>query len=552
MEAVGRNGRRTAEHMRPINTDGAWKSVEEDARETRKLHLRDLFQENPNRGKEMAIEAGAWYLDYSKQRVTPETMTLLLKLAEAANLRTAIDDMFSGAHINKTQDLAFFHIALRADPGTPMLVDGKDVMPEVSRVLEQMAAFSESIRSGERLGYTKKPIKNIVHIGIGGSKLGPDMAYEALKFYSDRDITVRFVSNVDATDFVEATRDLDPAETLFIIASKTFTTEETMTNAQTARQWVLDELKDDAAIDKHFIALSTEAEKVEKFGIIDKENMFEFWDWVGGRFSLPSAIGLPLMISIGPKNFKSMLEGYRTMDEHFRTAPFDKNMPVTMALLGIWNGDFLGAQTQAILAYDQYLAKLANYLQQLFMESNGKPVTQDGEPVDYQTSPIIFGEAGTNGQHSFYQLLHQGKILIPSDFIAFAKSLNPRGDHHQKLLANFLAQTRSLAFGKTVQEVEAAGGTSEELVPHKVFEGNRPTNSLVAEKLTPNSFGQLIAAYEHMIFTQATIWGINPGDQHGVALGKEQGLMALENLKDPDAVPDFDSSTNALIERLKK
>lgn len=534
--------------MGPQNLTEPWQKLQDHFNSIKDAHLRKLFADDPQRAEQFSITASDWYLDYSKQRITPETIQLLLDLAEKANLKQSIDAMFSGEKINTTEDRAVLHIALRNTDNTPILVDGQDVMPEVNRVLSQMEKFANEIRTSERKGYTGKAIKNIINIGIGGSDLGPVMALEALKKYSDRGRTFRFVSNVDATDFVEKTVDLDPEETLFIIASKTFTTEETMTNAQTARQWLLNHFDGDSlAIAKHFVALSTNTEGVKEFGI-DPENMFEFWDWVGGRYSLPSAIGLSVMIAIGPDDFKSMLDGYHKMDTHFRETPFQENMPVVMALLGIWNTNFFGATTHAILPYDQYLHRFPAYLQQLVMESNGKSVTKNGEKVTYATAPVVWGEAGTNGQHSFYQKIHQGTERIPADFIGFAQSLNPIGDHHQKLLANFLAQTAALAFGKTKEEV-LEEGTPEELAPHKVFEGNSPTNTLLAGELTPNTLGQLIALYEHKTFVEGIIWGINSFDQYGVELGKVLGKKVLAREKG-DTSHTFDTSTEQLLSKI--
>ncbi|MEI6147958.1 MAG: glucose-6-phosphate isomerase [bacterium] len=527
-----------------------WKALRKHHADVAPRHLRDLFTAEPNRAREFSIEACGLYLDYSKNRITGETVRLLLDLARACDVPQAAQDMFAGRKINATEQRAVLHTALRNRSNTPVLVDGKDVMPEVNAVLDKMAAFSRKVRSGTWLGHTGKPIRNIVNIGIGGSDLGPVMAYEALKPYSDRRLTVRFVSNVDATHFAEVTRDLDPAETLFIVASKTFTTQETMTNAETARTWCLAALKDQAAVAKHFVALSTAAREVQAFGI-DIANMFEFWDWVGGRYSLCSAIGLPVMIAIGPEQFLAFLDGFHAMDRHFAEAPLERNMPVILALLGVWYNNFFGAETQAILPYDQYLHRFAAYFQQADMESNGKSVTKQGKSVAWETGPVIWGEPGTNGQHAFYQLIHQGTKLIPCDFIGFCKSQNPIGDHHDKFMANFFAQTEALAFGKTRAEVEAEGVPSK-LVPFKVFEGNRPTNTLMADRLTPQVLGSLIALYEHKIFVQGVIWNIFSFDQWGVQLGKVLANKVLKELQAGDEAPlQHDSSTNALIRRFK-
>ncbi|MGE5754943.1 MAG: glucose-6-phosphate isomerase, partial [Planctomycetaceae bacterium] len=489
--------------------------------------------------------------DYSKNRVTDETLGLLLQLAEESGLRARIDAMFRGEKINVTEGRAVLHVALRAPRGQSIVVDGEDVVPQVHAVLDKMADFSERVRSGAWTGHTGTRIRNVVNIGIGGSDLGPVMAYEALRHYSDRSLTLRFISNVDGTDFAEATRDLDPAETLFIVASKTFTTLETMTNAHTARAWCLSTLGDESAVAKHFVAVSTNADEVTKFGI-DAANMFGFWDWVGGRYSMDSAIGLSTMIAIGPGHFRELLAGFHAMDEHFRTAPFGRNLPVLMGLLGVWYSDFFGAETVAILPYDQYLKRFPAYLQQLTMESNGKSVTLDGERVSYQTGPIYWGEPGTNGQHSFYQLIHQGTKLIPCDLIGFARSLNPLSNHHDLLMSNVFAQAEALAFGKTAEQVEAEG-TPDWLVPHRTFEGNRPTNVLLAERLTPERLGALVALYEHSVFTQGTIWSINPFDQWGVELGKVLAKRIAPELESRDEPAlGHDSSTNALIRRYRK
>jgi glucose-6-phosphate isomerase len=534
-----------------LNERPEWKKLVSHSKSIKKIHLRDLFAEDEKRAKKFALQAGDLFLDYSKHRITGRTMKYLLALAESAGLRGAIDAMFSGQKINATENRAVLHVALRNRSNTPILVDGKDVMPEVNAVLERMRDFSRRVRSGEWQGYTGRRIKNIVNLGIGGSDLGPVMAYEALKPYSDRSLTVRFVSNVDGTHFAEAVRDLNPAETLFIVASKTFTTQETMTNAESARAWLLESLVDSKAVAKHFVALSTNADKVRAFGI-DTANMFGFWDWVGGRYSLCSAIGLPVMLAIGPDNFDALLDGYHQMDRHFAEAPFDKNLPVILGLLGIWYNNFFGAQSHAILPYDQYLSRFAAYFQQGDMESNGKYVTRDGQRVEWETGPVIWGEPGTNGQHAFYQLIHQGTKLIPCDFIGFAQSHNPVSDHHVKLMSNFFAQTEALAFGKTAEACRAEG-VPENLVAHKTFEGNRPTNTIMARKLTPQVLGQLIAAYEHKIFVQGIIWDIYSFDQWGVELGKVLANRILPELTSA-AEPELkhDVSTNALITRFRK
>ena len=533
-----------------LKTYPEWKALQSHHKQVESVHLRQLFADDPGRAERLSVEVEDLFVDYSKNRVTDETVKLLVALAGAVGLRQAIDDMFAGRKINETENRAVLHVALRNRSNTPIKVDGKDVMPEVNAVLDKMSAFSRKVRSGEWLGHTGKRVKNIVNIGIGGSDLGPVMAYEALRPFTDRNLNVRFVSNVDGTHVAEALRDLNPEETLFIVASKTFTTQETMTNAQTAKDWLLRSLNDPSAVAKHFVALSTNGVKVAEFGI-DTANMFEFRDWVGGRYSLPSAIGLSLMIAIGPENFIALLEGYHAMDNHFRTAPFERNLPVILALLGVWYGNFFGAETEAILPYDQYLHRFAAYFQQGNMESNGKYVSKRGKKVAYQTGPVVWGEPGTNGQHAFYQLIHQGTKLIPCDFIGFAKSHNPLGDHHDKLMANFFAQTEALAFGKTADEVRAEG-VPEKLVPHKVFEGNRPTNTIMAGKLTPRVLGELIAMYEHKIFTQGVIWDIYSFDQWGVELGKVLANRILPELKS-SAAPDLkhDSSTNALIARYR-
>ena len=530
-----------------VTSTQTWLDLQKHFNKIEKLHLRELFHEDPQRAEKFSIETEDIYFDYSKNRVTQETMAKLLELATVSNLKDAINDMFSGKKINTTENRPVLHIALRNQANTKVLVDGSDVMPEINQVLNHMATFANKIRSGEWRGYTGKKIKNIINIGIGGSDLGPVMAYEALKSFSDRTLTVRFISNIDGTHFSENTRDLLPDETLFIIASKTFTTEETMTNAETARAWLLDNLKDKQAIKKHFVAVSTNAAEVEKFGI-DTNNMFVFWDFVGGRYSLCSAIGLSLMIAIGPKNFNDMLHGFYLIDQHFLNTPFEKNIPVIMALLGIWYNNFFNFASHAILPYDQYLHRFPAYFQQGDMESNGKSVSKDGIEIDYQTGPIIWGEPGTNGQHAFYQLLHQGKKIVPSDFIGFIKSNNPIGSHHIKLMSNFFAQTEALAFGKTAEEVKNEG-VKDELIPHKVFKGNRPTNTLLFKQLTPETLGKLIALYEHKIFTQGVIWNINSFDQWGVELGKVLAKKIQAEIVNKEEKLSHDSSTNALIKK---
>jgi glucose-6-phosphate isomerase len=533
--------------MRP-----AWTSLEKHHQDMERAHLRQLFAQDPKRGERLAVEAASIYLDYSKNRVTDETLRLLLQLAHESGLRDRIDAMFRGDKINVSEKRAVLHVALRAPRGASILHDGQNVVPEVHAVLDKMADFSQRLRSGAWKGHTGQRIRNVINIGIGGSDLGPVMAYEALKHYSERTMTFRFVSNVDGTDFAEAVRDLDPAETLFIVSSKTFTTLETMTNAHTARDWLLAGLEGEkSATAKHFVAVSTNAEEVAKFGI-DTANMFGFWDWVGGRYSMDSAIGLSTMLAIGPDNFRAMLDGFHQIDEHFRTAPFERNLPVLMGLLAVWYNDFFGAQTTAVLPYEQYLKRFPAYLQQLTMESNGKHVTWDGVAVDYATGPIYWGEPGTNGQHSFYQLIHQGTRLIPCDFIAFARTMNPLGRHQDMLLANVFAQTEALAFGKTFEEVKAEG-TPDWLVPHRLFEGNRPSNTLLLESLTPAALGKLVALYEHSVFTQGTIWQIDSFDQWGVELGKalaQKIIPQLESAAEPKL--EHDSSTNALIQRYRK
>jgi len=529
----------------------AWQALEAHYATIREVHLRQLFANDSRRGERYTAEAAGIYLDYSKNRITDETLRLLVRLARECGLRERIVAMFRGEHINVTEKRAVLHTALRAPETERIIVDGVDVMPEVHAVLKRMAAFSLRIRSGEWRGHTGKRIRSVINIGIGGSDLGPVMAYEALRHYSQRDMTFRFVSNVDGTDFAEATRDLDPGETLFIICSKTFTTLETLTNAHSARAWSLRELGDERAVRRHFVAVSTNAEAVARFGI-DTDNMFGFWDWVGGRYSMDSAIGLSTMIAIGPENFRAMLAGFNAMDEHFRSAPFEQNLPVLMAMLAIWNSNFFGAQTVAVLPYEQYLKRFPAYLQQLTMESNGKHVTLGGARVACQTGPIYWGEPGTNGQHSFYQLIHQGTRLVPCDFIGFCQTLNPLDNHHDLLMSNLFAQSEALAFGRTADEV-VAEGTPEWLAPHRVFEGNRPTNTLLAERLTPGTLGLLVALYEHSVFTQGTIWNIDSFDQWGVELGKalaERVTPELESADDPQL--KHDSSTNALIRRYRR
>jgi len=538
--------------VKPLTSLASWKQLKSHARDVARLHLRTLFADDRQRGERMTAEAVGLFLDYSKNRITDETLRLLLSLAEESKLRERTEAMFSGEKINITEKRAVLHVALRAPRGRSIFVDGEDVVPKVQEVLDRMAAFCDRVRSGGWSGFTGKPIRNVVNIGIGGSDLGPVMAYEALKHYSKRDMTFRFVSNVDSTDFAEAVQDLDAEETLFIVSSKTFTTLETMTNAHTARVWLLEKLGGhQSAIAKHFVAVSTNASEVTKFGI-DTANMFGFWDWVGGRYSMDSAIGLSTMLAIGPENFRAMLAGFHEMDEHFRSAPYEKNLPVLLALLSIWYTDFFDAQTIAILPYEQYLKRFPAYLQQLTMESNGKHVTVKGGGIRYNTSPIYWGEPGTNGQHSFYQLIHQGTRLIPCDFIAFQRTLNPLGRHHDMLIANVFAQTEALAFGKTAEQVKAEG-TPAWLVPHRVFEGNRPSNTILAEELTPGVLGKLIALYEHCVFTQGVIWQINSFDQWGVELGKALAQRIIPELESPTE-PDLhhDSSTNHLIRLYRK
>ena len=534
--------------VQPLTERTAWKALEEHFHKIQNLHLRQIFADDAGRGKRLTAEAAGLYLDYSKHRVTDETLRLLMRLADDRGLAERIEAMFTGQKINVTEQRAVLHVALRAPLGERIIVDGADVVPVVHAVLDRMAAFADDVRAGRWTGHTGRPIRNVVNIGIGGSDLGPVMAYEALRHYSRRDMTFRFVSNVDGTDFAEATRDLDPEETLFIVCSKTFTTLETLTNAHTARAWSLRALGDERAVRRHFVAVSTNAEGVEKFGI-DPANMFEFWDWVGGRYSMDSAIGLSTMLAVGPEHFRAMLAGFHAMDQHFRTAPLDRNLPVIMGLLAVWYADFFDARTVAVLPYDQYLKRFPAYLQQLTMESNGKHVTLDGARVDYETSPIVWGEPGTNGQHSFYQLIHQGTKLIPCDFIGFCRPLNPLGDHHDLLMANVFAQTEALAFGKTAREVEAEG-TPAWLAPHRVFEGNRPTTTILAGQLTPETLGSLVALYEHSVFTQGVIWGIDSFDQWGVELGKALARRIGGELR-ADAPPSdgHDSSTTALMSR---
>jgi len=538
--------------IKPLTKRPAWKALAAHYKKFRDLHLRELFAQDPKRGERMTAEAVGITLDYSKNRITEETLKLLLQLAEESGLRGRIDAMFSGEKINVTEKRAVLHVALRAPRGASIVVDGVNVVPEVHAVLDKMADFANRVRSGAWKGHTGKRIRTAINIGIGGSDLGPVMAYEALRHYSERALTFRFVSNTDGTDFAEAVRDLDPEETLFIVSSKTFTTLETMTNAQTGRDWLLKGLGGDVkAVAKHFVAVSTNGAKVSEFGI-DTANMFEFWDWVGGRYSMDSAIGLSTMLAIGPDYFRDLLAGFHQMDEHFSTAPFERNLPVLMALLAVWYNNFFGAQSVAVLPYEQYLKRFPAYLQQLTMESNGKHVTLDGIEVDYQTGPIYWGEPGTNGQHSFYQLIHQGTKLIPCDFIAFVQPLNPLGRHHDMLMANVFAQAEALAFGKTAEEVRG-DGTPEWLVPHRVFEGNRPSNTVLAERLTPETLGKLVALYEHCVFTQGAIWNIDSFDQWGVELGKvlaQRIIPELESKGKPRL--GHDSSTNSLIRRYRK
>lgn len=541
----------TAAPRQPLTAQPAYKTLEAHFKTVRELHLRQLFADDPRRGERLAAEGAGLYLDYSKNRITEETLRLLLQLAVDCGLRQRIDAMFGSEKINTTEQRPVLHVALRAASGEHYFVDGVDVVPEVQKVLAPMAVFAKQVRGGKWRGYTGKRIRHVINIGIGGSDLGPAMAYDALRYYTKREMSFHFVSNVDGSDFTEATRDIDPAETLFIICSKTFTTLETLTNAHTARAWCLAQLQDEQAVGRHFVAISTNAAEVSKFGI-DTVNMFGFWDWVGGRYSMDSAIGLSTMIAIGPDNFRAMLDGFHAMDEHFRTAPFERNLPVLLGLLAVWYGNFFEAQTVAVLPYDRYLKRFPAYLQQLTMESSGKHVTLDGVRVDYQTGPIYWGEPGTNGQHSFYQLLHQGTRLIPCDFIGFCQPLNPLGRHHDLLMANLFAQTEALAFGRTKDEVIAAGVPGW-LVPHRVFEGNRPTNTILAERLTPEALGALIALYEHSVFTQGAIWNIDSFDQWGVELGKMLAVQTIPELESADEpVLKHDSSTNTLIKRYRR
>jgi glucose-6-phosphate isomerase len=539
------------EGIQPLTQRSAWKTLRSHCEEIRDIHLRTLFADDPERGERLTLDAVGLFLDYSKNRVTDETLRLLVQLARESGVEARRDAMFRGEKINVSENRAVLHVALRAPKGEVIKVDGVDVVPEVHAVLDKMTDFANRVRSGAWKGHSGKPIRNVINIGIGGSDLGPVMAYEALKHYSRRDMTFRFVSNVDGTDFAEAVYGLDAAETLFIISSKTFTTLETMTNAHTARAWALQALGDEKAIAKHFVAVSTNAGEVSKFGI-DTANMFGFWDWVGGRYSMDSAIGLSTMLAIGPENFRAMLDGFHQMDEHFRTAPLELNMPVLMGLLAVWYNDFFGAQTVAVLPYEQYLKRFPAYLQQLTMESNGKHVKLDGSAVDYDTGPVYWGEPGTNGQHSFYQLIHQGTRLIPCDFIGFGKPLNVVGRHHDLLMSNVFAQSEALAFGKTPEQVKAEG-TPDWLVPHRVFEGNRPTNTILLEELTPAALGKLVALYEHSVFTQGAIWGIDSFDQWGVELGKvlaQRIIPELESTQEPKLA--HDSSTNNVIRYYRK
>ena len=540
-----------AGRMKSATRRPAWKALAAHYKQIKDTHLRKLFADDPQRGERFSVEAAGIFLDYSKNRITDETLKLLLQLAEESGLRERIDSMFRGEKINVSEKRAVLHVALRAPKDEVIKTDGKDVVPEVHAVLDKMSAFSDRVRSGEWKGHTGKRIRNVINVGIGGSDLGPVMAYEALRHYSQRDMTFRFVSNVDGTDFAEALYGLDPAETLFVISSKTFTTLETMTNAHTARAWTLAGLGgDESSIAKHFVAVSTNAAEVAKFGI-DTANMFEFWDWVGGRYSMDSAIGLSTMLAIGPENFRAMLSGFHQMDEHFRTTPFERNLPVLMGLLGVWYNDFFGAQTVAVLPYEQYLKRFPAYLQQLTMESNGKHVTLNGKEIEYQTGPIYWGEPGTNGQHSFYQLIHQGTKLIPCDFIGFYKTLNPLGRHHDLLIANVFAQTEALAFGKTAEEVKAEG-TPDWLVPHRVFPGNRPSNTIVLDELTPETLGELVALYEHIVFTEGTIWSVDSFDQWGVELGKVLAQKIIPELESKDEPAlHHDSATNNQIRRYR-
>ena len=535
----------------PLRQRAAWAALEAHHADLRTQHLRDLFAADPGRGDRLHAEAAGLYLDYSKHRVTDDTLGLLVRLAEESGLRDHIDAMFRGDHINVSEDRAVLHVALRMPRDASLVVDGADVVAEVHAVLDRMADFADQVRSGQWTGFTGKRIRTVINVGIGGSDLGPVMAFEALRHYADRDLTMRFVSNVDATDFVEATRDIDPAETLFVISSKTFSTLETMTNAQSARDWVVGALGDDAAVARHFVAVSTSEERVRAFGI-DTANMFGFWDWVGGRYSMDSAIGLSTMIAVGPEQFGELLAGFHAIDEHFRTAPFAENLPVLMGLLAVWYRNFFGTQTVGVMPYDQYLKRFPAYLQQLTMESNGKHVTLGGDPVDYDTGAVYWGEPGTNGQHSFYQLIHQGTTTIPVDLIGFGKSLNPLGEHHDLLSSNVFAQAQALAFGKTEAQVRAEG-TPDAVVPHRVMEGNRPTSVILAEVLTPFTLGALVALYEHSVFTQGTIWGIDSFDQWGVELGKQMAVqIAPELIAADEPALEHDSSTNALIRKYRE
>jgi glucose-6-phosphate isomerase len=552
MAASAKSAAKKPQAITPLTKRKAWKALGAHYKTISKIHLRKLFADDPKRGERLTLEAAGIFLDYSKHRINDQTIKLLLQLADESRLRERIEAMFSGEKINITEKRAVLHVALRAPQGSSILVDGENVVPGVHAVLDKMASFCDRVRSGAWKGHTGKRIRNVINIGIGGSDLGPVMAYEALKNYSERALTFRFVSNVDGTDFAEAVQGVDPAETLWVVSSKTFTTLETMTNAHTARDWTLGGLGgDEKSIAKHFVAVSTNAAEVTKFGI-DTANMFEFWDWVGGRYSMDSAIGLSTMLAIGPDNFRAMLSGFHQMDEHFRTAPFKQNLPVLMGLLSIWYGDFFGAQTSGVFPYEQYMKRFPAYLQQLTMESNGKHVTLDGTPVNYQTGAIYWGEPGTNGQHSFYQLIHQGTELIPCDFIAFAQALHPVGRHHDMLLANVFAQAEALAFGKTPEQVKKEG-TPDWLVPHRVFEGNRPSNTILLDKLTPEALGKLVALYEHSVFTQGTIWHIDSFDQWGVELGKvlaQRIIPEIESATEPKLA--HDSSTNSLIRRYRK
>ncbi|MDA8362816.1 MAG: glucose-6-phosphate isomerase [Gammaproteobacteria bacterium] len=542
---------RSAPQAQVLTARPAWKALVEHHQRVGHVHLRQLFADDAGRGERLAAEAAGIYLDYSKNRVTDQTIRLLIGLAEDCGLRARIDAMFRGERINVTERRAVLHTALRAADGERIVVDGADVVPQVHAVLDRMADFAQRLRSGQWQGYGGKRIRHVINIGIGGSDLGPVMAYEALRHYSVRDMSFRFVSNVDGTDLAEALLGLDPAETLFIVCSKTFTTLETLTNAHAARAWVLRQLKDDQAVRRHFVAVSTNAEAVSAFGI-DTQNMFGFWDWVGGRYSMDSAIGLSTMIAIGPENFRAMLAGFRAMDEHFRTAPFERNLPVIMGLLAVWYNNFFGAQTVAVLPYEQYLKRFPAYLQQLAMESNGKHVTLEGAPAGHQTGPIYWGEPGTNGQHSFYQLLHQGTKLVPCDFIGFCQALNPVGGQHDLLIANLFAQSEALAFGRSEEELRSEA-TPDWLVPHRVCEGNRPSNTIIAARLTPETLGSLVALYEHSVFTQGAVWNIDSFDQWGVELGKVLAQRMIPELEAPDEPPlGHDSSSNALIRRYRR